>query len=195
MGESANAGREREREAPVAPRRCEEHSADDEHRDAGDGVGGAGLHQEAVHVVAVLVEDSTEPRQGVDVVMQARERQHEEEREGGHRRGEGRVRDAPSRCEPQTDGPHEELDRDGEPDQHPGSAARIAPAPGRGDEEHDHRREVRHPHLADELRPQGDDAVDPPVPDADEPEREREAREPDEHHQDIGDAGGQQGEG
>ena len=41
-------------------------------------------------------------------------------------------------------------------------------------------REVRHPHLADESRPQADDAEDPPVADADEPEREREAREADE---------------
>ena len=41
----------------------------------------------------------------------------------------------------------------------------------------------------DELGPERDDAVDPPVTDADEPEGEREADEPDPDHQDVRDAG------
>ena len=48
---------------------------------------------------------------------------------------------------------------------------------------------MRDAHLTGDLRPEADDAVDPPVADVDEPEREREQDEAEDDHDDVRRAG------
>ena len=87
--------------------------------------------------------------------------------------------------EPQAERPDEELQRGGEPERDPRLRTVVARAPGEREQQADRRGQVRDAHLAHDLRPERDEAVDPPVAEPDDPERRGHADEAEKEHHDV----------
>ena len=124
---------------------------------------------------------------GVGVVVEAHERQHQEERPRGHHcrqeRAPGRREEASQTPTGQT----KNFTATRSPTRSPGAPRASATAMPRN-EQRDH--SASGARRASRRRPRAtaEDAVDPPVTYSDEPEREREAREADQDDHDVGGA-------
>jgi len=104
------------------------------------------------------------------------------------------ARDASRREEPDAERPEEELQATRQAEGEPGDEWSVAIPPDERREEAEERREVGDADVAEDGRPERGDAVDPPVADADEPEGERHAAEPEDRERDAGRLARQRGE-
>ena len=176
----------REREAAIPPGCDEERTADQERRRAPDRVGRPCLHQQPEHRVAVLVERATEMKKGPDVRLEAGVREDEQERGADDGGCKEHVARSAGRGEPDDQRPQEELDARRKADCEAQGTTRVARAPGDRSAERQNGRQVRHAHLAEGLGPEAHRAVDPPIANAHEPDREREDRQAEDRHHDVG---------
>ena len=119
---------------------------------------------------------------------------HEEQGGAADTDCEQRRRERPPGEEPEPERPREELHRHRYSDRHARSEALVPRTPRERREHAEERGQVRDPHLPGDLGPEPDDAVDPPVADADEPQGGCEADQAEDDHHDVGRAERQQRE-
>ena len=180
---------DREREAPVTPRRREQEKAADPHRRAS-------RRSPTRRSARAARRACTSPGRSRGRAAGASARSRRWRRRAGagaatrrrFRRPRARRRTVGATPSQSPSGQTKNFIAVANPTRTPGCESPIARAPGQSEEQAERRCQMRDAHLARDLRPHRDEAVHAPVPQPDDPERSGDAREAEHEHHDVCDA-------